>query len=253
MFFQIASDFHIEKEDNDNVDINKYIKPICPCLILCGDVGSLYRYNQLENFFRQLCEKFEYIIYVPGNHEFYTIQGTPGIPMYQLFHKLKILENTFDNLYVLNREILKIGNYCFIGCILWTNCPEEKEFPKFRVKIHAFSKSKYNRFNQGDIKFLQNSIKQSHSENLKPIVITHYPPSKILLNKRCRNDEYNYLYYNNLDDMLTKNMINIWICGHLHWSFDFLSENGTRLIGNQKGKNEDTDNKYSPEYYIQLI
>ena len=26
MFFQIASDFHIEKEDNDNVDINKYKK-----------------------------------------------------------------------------------------------------------------------------------------------------------------------------------------------------------------------------------
>ena len=53
--------------------------------------------------------------------------------------------------------------------------------------------------------------------------------------------------------MLTKNLVNVWICGHVHWSFDFLSEDGTRLIGNQKGKNEDTDNKYSKDYYIQLI
>jgi hypothetical protein len=42
-----------------------------------------------------------------------------------------------------------------------------------------------------------------------------------------------------LDYLLNFNKINTWICGHVHKNFDFISDEGTRIIGNQKGKPKD--------------
>ena len=107
MRFQIASDFHIEKKDKD-IDISELIKPSAPYLILAGDVGSLYKYDQLKDFLEKICKLYIKVFYIPGNHEFYTIKGISGIPFYQLIRNLHNLEKIIDNLEILNRKIIKI-------------------------------------------------------------------------------------------------------------------------------------------------
>ena len=52
--------------------------------------------------------------------------------------------------------------------------------------------------------------------------------------------------------MLHKDNVYMWICGHVHWCFDMYSENGTRLIGNQKGKEKDKIENYSNKFLINL-
>ena len=48
-----------------------FIKPSAPIIILAGDIGSLYRIEQLEYFFSTIQEYFKYILYIPGNNEYY--------------------------------------------------------------------------------------------------------------------------------------------------------------------------------------
>ena len=138
MLFQLASDFHIEKYDKINIE--EFITPSAPYLILAGDIGSLYKYDQLKLFLFNLSQKYKGIIYVPGNHEFYTIKGRPGLPFFKLINLLNTLQEEIPNLYILNRGVLKIEKYYIIGCILWSNCPDNEKFPSYRVKIHGFNK-----------------------------------------------------------------------------------------------------------------
>ena len=249
MNFQIASDFHIEKKTTD-ININNLIIPSAPYLILAGDIGSLYKFDQLKKFLEDVCKMFKDVIYVPGNHEFYTIRGIPGIPFYKLIKRLENLEESIPNLHILNRSVVRIGKYCFIGSVLWSNCPEDSEFPKYRVCIHGFNKKKYNRFNKTDISFIQNTVKMCKERNYIPIIITHYPPSEKLLNPTFTNNNFKYLYFNNLEYMLNEQDIPMWICGHTHWTFDMLSDNGTRLIANQKGIKNDSN--YENDFVISL-
>ena len=72
MQIQIASDLHIEYI-NQPIDVDDFIKPVAPILVLAGDIGSLYLYDQLHKFLSDLSNKFKHILYIPGNHEFYTL------------------------------------------------------------------------------------------------------------------------------------------------------------------------------------
>ena len=55
-----------------------------------------------------------------------------------------------------------------------------------------------------------------------------------------------------MSPVVDKSKVPLWICGHTHWSFDLFSNNGTRLIGNQKGTKSDSNNNYSKEYVINI-
>src|SRR6056300_571740 len=72
---QIASDLHIEYDNDGIVDPLNYITPSADVLVLAGDIGSFYKYEQLHNFLSRISEYFKYVIYVPGNHEYYQPSG----------------------------------------------------------------------------------------------------------------------------------------------------------------------------------
>ena len=65
-------------------------------------------------------------------------------------------------------------------------------------------------------------------------------------------NRYNFqsLYATDLEYLLDKNKVHTWICGHVHKNFDFVSEKGTRVLGNQKGKPKDRIRDYNREFVI---
>ena len=67
-----------------------------------------------------------------------------------------------------------------------------------------------------------------------------------------KKDKYISLYVSKLDDLLTSEKVNTWICGHIHKNFDFFTENGTRVVGNQKGKLKDKINDFSKNFMIDV-
>lgn len=266
--FQVASDLHIEYKNNNIPDPLYYIKPVAKMLILAGDIGSLYKLNQLRGFLQKLCIHFELVLYVPGNQEFYMQRdcNTHPVSMDVLVNKLQSIENEIDNLYILNRTSIVLNNICITGCTLWSRA--EVKIPKFIVRIHGMTNEIYNKYHFNDLKYINRMIEYCKKNNLKLVVITHHCPSfnvidntyKMLTKEDNNNitenlrkkDRYVSLYFSNLDDLLYKHKVHTWICGHIHQNFDYITKGGTRLVGNQYGKPRDNVDDYSKEFVIKI-
>jgi hypothetical protein len=260
--FQVVSDLHIEYKNDSVPDPLMYINPTCPILILAGDIGSLYKFNQLKGFLTKTCELFEMVFYVPGNHEYYTQQEYDPIPMDVLSMKLKSIEKDIHNLYILDRSSIIINDICITGCTLWTE-PEVK-IPKFIVRIHGMTTYMYQQKHKNDLKYINKMITHCKENKLRLLVVTHHCPSYSILdnlksplyskenNNNRKKDKYVSLYFSHLDSMLKKENINTWICGHIHQNFDFITHGGTRLVGNQYGKPRDNVTDYDKEFSISL-
>jgi predicted phosphohydrolase len=248
---QVASDLHIEyNEESDFPDPLKYINPSADILILAGDIGSLYRLQQLRFFLGELCKKFQIVLYIPGNHEWYALPNHEAIPLRQLEKRMATLGRSIENLYILDRSSVRIGNLCIAGATLWSN-PKCK-VPPFIVRVSELRTKEYAKRHAEDLVYLSKMINHCHSHGYKLVVVTHHPPSMRVTQDTGRRKKFQSLYATDLEYLLDKSKVDTWICGHVHKNFDFLSENGTRVLGNQKGKPKDRICDYSKEFVVSL-
>jgi hypothetical protein len=247
---QIASDLHIEYKNNDIPDPLDNITPNAEILVLAGDIGSLYKINQLEGFLKRVCEYFKTVIYVPGNQEFYIVPEIEPVSMNQLTIRLYEIENNIENLYILNQSSLIIDDICITGCTLWSDL--KVKIPKFIVRIHGINNIIYEKKFENDVKYIKKMINYSQANNLKFVAITHYCPTYKVLKDSNKRDKYVSLYTSELDYLLTNDQVHTWICGHVHKNFDFNTENGTRVVGNQLGKPKDNIKDYSKKFIVKI-
>jgi predicted phosphohydrolase len=248
--FQIASDLHIEFKNDAIPDPRTMINPVADVLILAGDIGSLYKYDQLKGFLALLCPSFEAVLYVPGNHEFYTIEDYPSVGMAALFKRLKTLQAVIPNLFILNKNSVTIGDICIAGCTLWSE-PTIK-IPRYIVRLENTSDEKYKNMFKTDVKYIKNMVTYCKDNSLKLVVVTHHCPTYRVLENSSRRTKFASLYASDLDSMLVKDDIDTWVCGHVHDNFDFEADNGTRVVGNQKGKPKDRIPDFSTEFTIEV-
>lgn len=243
--FQIASDLHIEYKNDDKVNALDYITPSSENLILAGDIGSLYKMEQLRDFLVQLAPHFKLIIYVPGNQEYYMINGIRAYNMHILRTRMNTLQHEIPNLYILDKASLIIDNICITGCTLWSR-PKVK-IPKYIVRIHGLNTETYENNHEIDLEYINSMIDYAKDKNYKLLIITHYCPTySVSANK----DKFSSLYMTDLDNLLKKDMVHTWICGHVHKNFDFITPGGTRVVGNQKGKPKDKINDFKTDFTI---
>ena len=249
--FQVASDLHIEyNEESDSPDPLKYITPSADTLILGGDIGSLYRHQQLSFFLKELGNHFGVIIYVPGNHEWYAPANGDPIPLRILEERMESIENSIENLYILNGSSVRFGNVCITGATLWTN--PDCGVPPFIVRIPELRTSEYRRRHFQDLRYIKNMIEHCRCKNYKLVVVTHHPPSFAVMQANDKRKKFRSLYATDLEHLLKKDNVNTWISGHVHKNFDFITEQGTRLLSNQKGKPKDKTKGYSKAFVISL-
>jgi predicted phosphodiesterase len=126
---QIASDLHIEYKNDLVPNPLDFITPSADILVLAGDIGSFYKIEQLTKFLETLCSYFQIVLYVPGNHEWYTVPGKEKLRYETLEKRMKEIEDKIPNLNILNRSSVIIGDICFAGCTLWSN--PEGQIPPF--------------------------------------------------------------------------------------------------------------------------
>ena len=248
---QIASDLHIEYKNNCVPNPLDFITPSADVLILAGDIGSFYKIDQLTRFLEKLCTYFQLVLYVPGNHEWYTVSEHEPLSWKILEERMFKLERTISNLTILNNSSVLIGNICFVGCTLWSN-PDGK-IPRFIVRIHDVRTKEYQEKHSEDLKYLKNMMLFCEKNNHKMLVITHYPPSKKVLEDTCaKKKKFHSIYANDLDYLLDIRFVQTWICGHVHKNFDFISEKGCRVVGNQKGKIKDKITDFKTDFIIEV-
>ena len=206
----------------------------------------------MYKFLKKICVHFQAVLYIPGNHEFYKIKDMEPIPTTELYKKLNTLESSIPNLHILNRNSVKIGNYCIIGCTLWSLIPENGKLPTYRVRINDITKYKYNKNYMQDLQYIKDMIAYCKNKKLKLIVVTHYPPSLKCLNIKHERDKFEYLYATNLENIVGDSIIHTWICGHVHWNFNFKIKN-TNLLSNQKGRIKDGVKTYNPKFTLEFL
>lgn len=248
--FQIVSDLHIEYNNDCVPDPLEFITPTSDILILAGDIGSLYKRIQLREFLIKLCVHFQVVLYVPGNHEYYTIPDVTPITMSALTDRLHAIESEISNLYILNRSSVRVGDICVAGCTLWSN--PELPIPKYLVRIHNMSTEVYRDKHNGDILYLNKMINYCSDQSLKLLVITHYGPTYMILKGTKKRDKFFSLYASHLDHLLMSYNVHTWVCGHVHKNFDFITDGGTRVVGNQKGKPKDKIIDFSKKFIVEL-
>ena len=247
---QIVSDLHIEYRNNDIPDPLNYITPTAAILVLAGDIGSFYKIDQLKKFLERLCPYFETVLYIPGNHEYYTIQNCQNVSMIKLLNRLYEIEKSIENLYVLNQSSVIINNVCITGCTLWSN--PMINIPKFIVRIHGINNEIYKKKFDNDLKYINKMINYCSERELKLVVITHYCPTYEVLKEFKKIDKYVSLYTTELEDILYKQKVHTWVCGHIHSNFDIITKNGTRVVGNQLGKPKDKINDFLKNKVINI-
>jgi predicted phosphohydrolase len=249
--FQVVSDLHIEYKSDKIPDPLSLITPTSDILILAGDIGSLYKYDQLKSFLILLCPYFKVVLYIPGNHEYYKVHGYRPQQMSTLLKKLYQIQEIITNLYVLNTSSVQINDVCIVGCTLWSN--PLVNVPKFIVRIHGMYTNLYKKKFEDDLSYIQKMMVYSKKKNLKLLVVTHHCPTySVITTTKKKNDKYISLYASNLDYLLTNEYINTWVCGHIHINFDHFTKNGTHLIGNQKGKKKDRITDYNKKLIITI-
>jgi len=236
--YQLASDLHIEYLDNPKA--SDFIKKNAEILVLAGDIGSLYKMDQLEAFLNELHD-FKNILYIPGNHEFYMVKDIQPKPFNHLLRDLFDLEKRIPNLIVMNCNSVVIDDIEFLGCTLWSNLAQNY-FPKYRVRIYGFSNIVYQQQYDKNLQWLKRSLSTSSMKN--KVVVTHYPPINL-----TTRDKFSYLYSNNLEHLIKLSNMLVWNFGHIHKNY-MLTKNQVLLVTNQTGRIKDQVKDYVRDFIV---
>lgn len=228
MLIQIASDLHLEFGIDPNI-----IKPCGDVLCLCGDICCMVddsTINYMVEFLTQYTKHYKYILWVPGNHEYYTsrVNELDKASTYTYAIKnMNQLTKQFPNLIILNNKSVDIKlekTYRFIGSTLWTHIPADRstdieqamsDYKKIRIwrkRVCAeyISTRDVNRWHNNCVKFLKSEIAQLKYTDAKAIILTHHKPY-LSEHKSDISDAYEV----DMNDLMTPR-ISMWAYGHTH-------------------------------------
>lgn len=203
----LISDVHLEfrrrYEDIENGDI----------LVLAGDIGTFD--CDYDAFIRMCSEKFNYVILVAGNHEFYNSRGCAHV-----LNRLKEIVDSYPNVWYLNRDSVDIAGLRFLGCTMWTHIPDKYAFVvqemmtdylRIRVKENMrkrkITPDDVNSWHFIDKLWLKKEIDDSP---LPVVVVTHHSPMFETFPKAI-----DYAFHSDLTSLMTSKCI-LWCHGHTH-------------------------------------
>jgi Icc-related predicted phosphoesterase len=252
MNFQIASDLHIEYNNDKDLDPLTFITPSADVLILAGDIGSYYKLDQLGTFLEKICIHFKSVLYVAGNCEYYRIHEVNPKTMDELFNDFFERVKHIENLHILNRSSIRIGDICIAGCTLWSDV--KIRIPDFIVRIEDMTTELYKQKYEKDLSYINKMRVYCKKNNLKLVIVTHHCPTYSIIYDKApvkrQKDRFVSLYASDLDYLLTKEYIHTWISGHIHINFDLVTAKGTHIVGNQSGKPKDNITDYNREFVV---
>jgi predicted phosphohydrolase len=247
--FQIFSDIHLEHfpthdKHGKTISTLPIIERHAPNLILAGDICEIQMVERLKPFIMYVSELFENVIYVPGNHEYYSGKR---------FTKTKWDVSYFpDNVHFLDNDCVVIDGIKIVGTTLWTHIPWDYE-----VEVGGMMNDYRKIYNRKGERIRVRHTNEWHEEALEflerevdvgCIVVSHHAPLKCLNN----NDDpspVDFAYYSDVP-LLTIAFASAWIYGHTHVKKDveYLT---TRIMSNPMGYQDENTN-YSNNFTFSI-
>jgi 3',5'-cyclic AMP phosphodiesterase CpdA len=245
MKLQIASDLHLEHiyDDMDTVDFTDLLIPSADILALAGDICT-YDAKLLFPFLTWCSKNFQYVLWVPGNHEYYNKKGL-SISDLDKFYQTACSQ--FSNVHYINNHTCLIDKLLFIGTTLWSYIPQENAdrvekqlndykyiYSKAGVRITV---SDINRLYQTNLSFISQELETTQYKGYVPIVITHHAPAmKGTSLSIYENSITNCAFASDIRSSNLPFTPKLWVYGHTHYnSHHKLHQNGYELVSNQFG------------------
>lgn len=201
-----------------------------------------------HNFFEIISEAYPHIIYVAGNHEFYS-----GGDFDESLDDLRRECAEYENIHFLEQESLVIDGVKFIGATLWTDCNHSDE------ETMDFLESTMNDFNQiyiadyygmrakitpedtidrhnRSLRYIEAAVLESEKDGINEVVVvTHHAPSKRSQHPRHSDVKINGGYSSDLSDFIAAHpQIKLWAHGHTHKRYCYYVGN-TLIASNARG------------------
>lgn len=256
MWLRIASDTHLEFHNPDTID-DRTIFPedtrdSRTTLILAGDIVLASKLHEYRKFFRGLSSRFRWVLYVPGNHEYYknTIAGMSENIMAVLS------EPGMEKIVFLDNVALDLGGVVVFGATLWTDMDKNNPLvfnearecmPEFRGLTRREDGEKFTpedsyQMHTETIERIRNFIEEP-TDRVK-IIVTHHAPSCLSVAPRFKGNPLNGAFCSQLDENISESGPQLWIHGHMHDPCDYVMGR-TRVICNPLGyPNHGDEGKY---------
>ena len=234
MRVQYMSDLHLERCRYEFQFPKK-----APCLVLGGDIGRLSDYEHYAEFIFKQCDRYDHVVVVLGNHEFYGCDHEEAITKAT---NLAIDQRTQQKLKLLYRGAWEIPgtNTVLLGCTLYSRIsPYCTKLSADFKRIAGWSIEKHNNEHQLDLSWLRSRIKavSSVSPKKKIIVVTHFSPcfegtSSPVHQSREGSECFSSNTLNAVQDEFPEARLTHWISGHTHWNCRF-RRGMTLVLSNQ--------------------
>ena len=197
---EFISDTHMNMWKYDTKQAMALFPALAPTLILAGDIGdpdepTLYRILDMT------VRRYKNVIYVPGNHEFYLREPNSNKTPASVLAWFQTLEEKWPNFHFLYRQSEVIDGVRIIGATGWTTAPRNTDW------ANLISEE-----GRKDREFIEQTLSRSKEPCL---VVTHYPPTKQVLQSNFTGKITEYDYAQSLEYMF-RPPLHTWIFGHVH-------------------------------------
>lgn len=248
---QIYSDLHLELTKSI-----PEIVPRSPYLFLAGDI-SRFNHPSFREFLSYCNTRWKKTFYVFGNHDYWA----PNSYLQKIKREAKdfLKTNELTNVFILDNDFVSLDDSLIIfGSTFWTKSPFITEY-EGKMYINDYNMIRFKR-NMIDIRpydLAPKDVNEMYFEDYskiyevlntneltkdkKVIIMTHFPPQQTNTSHPKYSLQVKMLknYFSHPDKTIKDldNISNIlcWISGHTHYSYDFISSDGVRLISNQMG------------------
>jgi hypothetical protein len=147
----------------------------------------------------------------------------------------------------LENESVRIGDFTYLGCTLWTDFTLLGE-PGRAIAIAARGITDFTIIStEDDRRFTpQDAIRRFHEsrdfldrelsagDTKNTVVVSHFAPGFATRNMNFAPDAVAAYFQSNVNDLIDKHQPRLWLYGHNHFSSD-LRRGATRLVSNQLG------------------
>ena len=240
MKIQYMSDLHLEwMEDKRREEFIESLPVVADILVLAGDIVT---YSSFVKSMTQFAKKWEHVIHVPGNHEFY------GSNRGHINNMAAKVMNRFSNYHYLANDVVEIEGQKFVGSTLWF--PENaKTFVAMRqmndyTSIQGFKKNVFG-WNKKCVQFLNENVSE------RSVVVTHHAPSKKSEHMKYAGDSWSPLYYCELDELIKEKKPVVWFHGHMHDPVNYFIDD-TSVLSNPRGYERVITNPDGSVAYIDI-
>lgn len=235
---QILSDLHLEV--GQQYSTFKF-PATAPILLLAGDVGRLTDYGDYLAFLQEQTARYETVLLVLGNHEFFGMSYEDGIDAAKRLVQEPSLSDRLGLLHQ-TRWDSPSSETTILGCTLWSSISDDaRDIVRAKVgdyrHIAEWTVDKHNRAHEQDLAWLKQEVaslaKEAQPRHL--IIATHHAPSlQDTSYPQHVANPWTCAFATALISTHNWSNVKAWIFGHTHYCTDTV-QNGIRVLANQRG------------------